>query len=116
MTSVIINPGAGPAWAWGRGSISSVRRSVRLFVREVACGQTQAKIKVRIGERKDDGRWMVVLAHGRYMCTVSMPGIPYERLILGPWKSPRLYVDGSSWLWEFAISQARWALGFRSDA
>lgn len=43
---------------------------------------------------------------------VQMPGLPLERVrYMGetgnPWNFPRLYVDGSSWLWEFAIEIVR---------
>lgn len=48
-------------------------------------------------------------------CTlVDMPGRPLDRVRwrqgLDPWLFPRLYVDGSSWLWGFALSSARRAL------
>ncbi len=40
-----------------------------------------------------------------------MPGIPLSEVRyvkgLNAWLFPRLYVDGSSWLWEFAINMAR---------
>jgi hypothetical protein len=33
-----------------------------------------------------------------------MPGCELEKVRTSkPWYSPRLYVDGSSWLWGFAI-------------
>lgn len=40
---------------------------------------------------------------------IQMPGLPIERVrYLGPpqdiWQFPRLYVDGSSWVWKFAIN------------
>lgn len=49
-------------------------------------------------------------------CVVQMPGLPLAQVRylrgagMDPWQFPRLYVDGSSWLWCFAVSQARHAL------
>ena len=46
-------------------------------------------------------------------CDVSMPGFSIERVrYLGLanqniWQFPRLYIDGSSWVWKFAIGIAR---------
>jgi len=46
-----------------------------------------------------------------------MPGLPLDRVryIGAPeqnaWRFPRLFVDGNSWLWEFALEIARGALG-----
>jgi len=46
---------------------------------------------------------------------VEMPQLPLEQVRyqkgMNPWDFPRLYVDGSSWLWCFAVSSARRALG-----
>jgi len=65
--------------------------------------------------RRDDGRYRFVLSRGDKTCVVDMPGLPIDRVRYfgaeqNAFDFPRLFVDGSSWLWEFAITMARRAL------
>lgn len=57
---------------------------------------------------------MFTCRRGIRKASVDMPGTPLTevRYIDGadPWRFPRLYVDGSSWLWEFAVDMTRLAL------
>lgn len=53
---------------------------------------------------EDGGRWLAVLVHADHTHDVEMPGIAPEVTRRGePWVSPRLYVDGSSWLWQYGL-------------
>lgn len=59
----------------------------------------------------DGGRYpfKVLFADGRTV-EVDMPGLPLDQVrYLGEpeqdiWAFPRLYVDGSSWLWKYALN------------
>jgi hypothetical protein len=59
-----------------------------------------------------NGRYIYILTRGEYSCEIEMPGLeinevredPLVQSTAGRW---RLYVDGSSWQWEFAIKIVR---------
>ena len=66
------------------------------------------------------GRWPCLLVLGGRECWVAMPGLPLERVrYMGEpqniWDFPRLYVDGDSWVWEFAIGWVRGILDGTHD-
>lgn len=69
-------------------------------------------ITYRKDASKDDGegRFGYQLTHHQKDVEVQMPGWPLERVrFLGKegqkiMEFPRLYVDGSSWLWKFAVN------------
>lgn len=58
---------------------------------------------------EDDGRFAFAVPMGRHRedATVCMPGIPLATLKSRSALPPRLYVNGSSWMWEFAVSTIR---------
>jgi len=63
---------------------------------------------VRLPDKDHDGRFGFLLWNERPyhpVChTVDMPGCSLGQASAGrPWYSPRLYVDGSSWLWGIAL-------------
>ncbi len=102
---VVINPGTEPVEdADERAALESVAE----FVRQLGLDGTEVEriCKADYGE----GRFGFRVNRGGHSCEIQMPGLPPAALQLGPWRSPRLYVDGSSWLWEFALRQARAAL------
>lgn len=59
----------------------------------------------------DGGRYLFTLKADdfKFETEVEMPGLPLEKVRYmaeegqNPFQYPRLYVDGSSWLWKFAI-------------
>ena len=122
MVGVIINPGSGPVdGALCRDAWKNVRQLRRDLAgvaaryedeQPIASGVTIVR-KPQIDER---GRYGFTLILGKRRCEVEMPGIPIERVrYLGTpdqnaWHFPRLYVDGSSWLWMFAVTSVREAL------
>jgi hypothetical protein len=108
QSPVWINPGA---WAiTQRSSIASVRRNARLLIRE-AVGDSRP-VKTHIGERQDGNRWLVKFRLGKRRCVVEMPGIRHEELAKesGLPVPPRLYVNGDSWLWKYAVGFVRLTL------
>lgn len=107
--SVIINPGSGPVdGATEDNAIDNIKH----FIADL---ETAPDHWLRWPELDDDGRYGFMLwkskngwdkFHGHY---VQMPGLPLDqvRYIGSPqniWHFPRLYVDGSSWVWAFALS------------
>ena len=107
MTFVISNPGTGPV---DGSSAHNARRNIGAFCRELRLGAPHIRVERR--ESGDHGgRYDFVLHRGIRSTEVSMPGLPLDRVALRPgdnaWHFPRLYVDGSSWLWPYALNMAR---------
>jgi hypothetical protein len=108
--NMILNPGTGPV---DGARERQARRNIGALCRDLALRSPHIRIERRV--HKDlDGRYDYVLHRGIRSTTVSMPGLPLERVKLGPddnpWLFPRLYVDGSSWLWPYAVNRAKSAL------
>lgn len=67
---------------------------------------------IGIDRRGDDGRYGFVLRANGRRCEIDMPGLPLDRVRpvhwaegnYNAWDYPRLFVDGNSWLWEFAVN------------
>lgn len=112
MTAVFINPGAGRI---GAGTVTRARENIRAFVKDLGYDKPRVEI-IGDGDLEDDGRYAFGLKRGVRETTVSMPAYPLDKVRIlhndnqNPWHFPRLYVDGSSWLWCFAVDQARDAL------
>lgn len=114
--SLIINPGTGPVASATR---ENAEANMRVLLEDA--GATNAEVRfvkpgVIYGTDKPDGRFEFVATLDGHECEVEMPGLPVERVrYLGRdhgqniWDFPRLYVDGSSWVWSFAV-------GFVHDA
>lgn len=62
---------------------------------------------------ESEGRFTFTLTFGDLAFEVEMPGIPVERVRYTGAEDqnilayPRLYVDGSSWVWTYAVSACR---------
>lgn len=113
----ISNPGTGFV---GHGSNRrNADRNMRRLIADA--GVASAHIE-RDGAPDENGRYPYVVKLGRKRATVDMPGLALERVRFvnepgqNAWHFPRLYVDGSSWLWEFAVPWLRLALGLERDA
>lgn len=56
-----------------------------------------------------DGRFVFLIWRGTRCHEIRMPGLPLERVrytsndLRNIWDFPRLYVDGSSWVWCYAL-------------
>lgn len=98
---VFINPGTGPV---DNANEADAHNNMRWLVSDAGLQGARIRRKRRLD---DSGRFgFSVKCEG---CTwdVEMPGLPLGRVRftkgLDPWQFPRLYLDGSSWLWEFAV-------------
>jgi hypothetical protein len=90
-------------------SESNARANMKQFVKDCDSSLTW---HVRRNKKADygDGRYCFMLSCEEFpkkKFEIQMPGWELERvrymgLDQNPWGFPRLYVDGSSWLWEFA--------------
>lgn len=107
---IVINPGTGPV---AEANVEQATKNMATFVADVKekYGITYVFEKMQVdSEDESDGRFGFTLrAPQAREHEVWMPGIELERVrYLGepqnPWEFPRLYVDGSSWLWKFAVS------------
>lgn len=105
--SIVINPGSGPVQG---ASCEQAADNMKHFV--VDLGVEDLKV-VPVPEKDyGDGRYcfLVYRDGGTRYHEVQMPGLPLQqvRFVSSPeqniWDYPRLYVDGSSWVWEYAVS------------
>lgn len=98
-----INPGSGPVH---NSNEEHAEANIRAFVDDL--GIQGAGIQ-RTCESDSRGRFGFVLELKDKRVEIEMPGIPLENVrYLGLpeqdiWNFPRLYVDGSSWVWMFAL-------------
>jgi hypothetical protein len=110
--TVIINPGTGPC----NGAYQPcAEENLQKFIEDLGLKEPDVTVKPYKKIRPDDrGYFDFTLVRGQRKCEVSMPGIPLAearwRDGANPWNFQRLYIDGSSWLWEFAEGFARSAL------
>jgi hypothetical protein len=106
---VIVNPGTGPAHG---ATEQHAAGNMAVFADDLrANGLGVDTFTRRPGSDYGDGRYAYSIAmdDGRSI-EIQMPGLPVERVrYMGEtgqniWDFPRLYVDDSSWIWQFALS------------
>jgi len=102
---VIINPGAGPV---PNATEVNAAKNIKHFLADV--GGIPSVHWIRIPNRDyGGGRYAFLLWKDNQCHEVQMPGLPLERVRFmnskeqNIWDFPRLYVDGGSWVWCFAI-------------
>lgn len=105
--SVTINPGSGPA----EGDEESAMENMEQFVQDLRDRRVEVKNFGRIPEDEQGGRfpYEIECANSRFF-DVDMPGVPLEQVRfldaedqnIGDF--PRIYVDGISWVWKFALN------------
>lgn len=105
---LFINPGSGPV----RGATrENADENMKVFVQDLRDnGNEIVDFEIQNNQEPDDGRYVygVHQADGKTI-EIEMPGLPVEQVrYVGEdnqniWDFPRLYVDGSSWVWEFAL-------------
>lgn len=111
---IIINPGTEPIADTNEGlAISNAEAfATELHLENVQVFRTP-------GQDYGNGRYAFNLYYEGRACSLQMPGLPLEKVAYhdgdNPWHFPRLYIDGSSWLWEFALDSARRALTGSED-
>lgn len=99
--TLIINPGGGPVQD---ATLSNARLNIAAFIGDLVAPGRVLMLGSTEPHDDGDGRWTFeVMVDSRWR-KISMPGLPLERVrsedIL---RTPRLYVDGSSWFWGFAL-------------
>ena len=106
---IVINPGTGPVT-----DASEAHAQINMAYFVVDLGLSDQLDWQRMPERDRDGRFSYILhwkAYGRCnrFHVIDMPGRPINEVRWtdgqDPWLFPRLYVDGSSWLWGFALGR-----------
>lgn len=102
--AIMINPGTGPVDGTRKQALANVLKLVEDAGVELSRPPEG-------GAAGDDGRYPFTLrVVGRVRpVEVDMPGLPLERVRYtgapqDPFAFPRLYVDGSSWLWCIAVN------------
>lgn len=107
--SIIINPGTGPV---ADATEANAAVNITVFGDDLRAAGLDVHGCNRLRDDDyGDGRYAfeVAMADGRTI-EIQMPGLPVERVrFMGEdgqniWHFPRLYVDGSSMVWEFALS------------
>lgn len=104
MSRILTNPGSGPVKE--EVSWDNAYENINAFIADCEIPMSI----VRSEHKSDEGRYLFVLRNSEYdfQIEVEMPGLPLARVryvkaegqnIL---EFPRLYVDGSSWIWYLA--------------
>lgn len=108
--SIVINPGTGPV---PNSSEENARANLLVFCEDVANQHnTTAEWNPDDQILTDDGegRWSTVILVNGQVVEIDMPGLPLDQVrFTGAddqdiWDFPRLYVEGSSWVWKYAVS------------
>mgnify|MGYP001585291590 CR=1 FL=1 len=108
--NVIINPGSGPV---ASATSDNATCNMGVFTDDLRANGIDVDTFIRrAASDYGDGRYAyeISFADGRTV-EVQMPGLPVEqvRWLAEPdqniWDFPRLYVDGNSWVWKYALSQ-----------
>lgn len=104
---LIINPGSGPV---ANSCFDEACKNMEVLKSDIAERITSHPVKFAApGKSSFDGRYQFFLNVGDLAFEIGMPGIPIDRVRYlastqeSCWNFPRLYVNGSSWLWRYAI-------------
>lgn len=106
--AIIINPGTGKV----EGSQQQALANIGTLLQDSGVDA----VKITFAGRLDNGRYSFVLTHDGREAEVDMPGLPLDqvRFTNAPeqniWHFPRLYVNGSSWVWCYAVGMLHSAL------
>lgn len=107
-----INPGAGPVEG---AFLGYARQNISQLILDAGFKLEQVEI-IHHSKYDDSGRFFFQLKHNGRTCEVEIPGLDLSlvRYLISEeqniWDFPRLYVNGSSFVWLFAISLVRESL------
>jgi len=95
----VINPGSG---VLEDANAMNATINMHVFVNDLRMGDFRIFRKPELDY--GNGRFCFIVEG----CEIQMPGLPLSEVRwmdaeINIWKFPRLYVDGSSWVWKFAI-------------
>lgn len=103
MTFVIINPGTGPV----EGKKKKARKNAKAFLEDL---ELPGAVLTDL-HKEYDGRWAFDVSYACRTVELLIPGVRcrYEGrgLPAGDWLPPRLYVDGNSYFWYWAVRVAK---------
>lgn len=100
---IVVNPGSGPV---AGATEEHAQTNIVHFIADCGDGWRATR---RQPEHDCDGRYSFVVWRGNRCHQVDMPGLPLDqvRYMGGEGQHirdyARLYVDGGSWIWEFAL-------------
>jgi hypothetical protein len=105
--SIFINPGTGPIVG---ATEENAAFNAGVFSADLMARGLQIQLAQRAVNLDDEGRfgWRLYFGAGRSV-EIEMPGLPLAQVrYIDPaeqniWDFPRLYVDGSSWVWCYAL-------------
>lgn len=107
--TIMINPGSGPVEG---ATVEHAKANMDAFAADLRERGLLATGLTRREDADDDGRFGYLLTMGdARQLEIDMPGLPLDRVRYMDtegqdiWDFPRLYVDGSSWIWMFALGQ-----------
>lgn len=110
MVALLICPGSGPVS--GRATLENAYRNMTALLEQAGLPPEYER---DVTAKEEGGRFefFVRLGKGKRKrkCSISMPGCLLERLTSGLIEAPRLYIDGSSWWFENAVSVLRGCAG-----
>jgi hypothetical protein len=105
MIQVALNPGTGPI-----KDAAEAHAETNMWYLLTDCAAKNLKF-VRVPEHDNaEGRYHYLVYRGTRCHLVEMPGLPLGQVRWmkegkqNPWHFTRLYVNGNSWLWKFALS------------
>src|SRR4051794_35204744 len=99
--SLIINPGTGPV---AGATLAYAEANIARLIEDAG-----RPFKSHYTGKEYRGRYAFELVIGDERREVDMPGLPLERVRYvdaegqNIWDFPRLYVDGSSWVWRYGV-------------
>lgn len=102
--TIFINPGTGSVLG---ADEHAATENIKALVKDI--GIPGVKWKRKIKRDYGCGRFCFVLKSGSKKHEVQMPGIHLDRVrFVGSegqniWDFPRLYIDGMSWVWKYAL-------------
>ncbi len=99
MIKIIVNPGTEPV---KNHSKENAEIAAGYFLEDLAIDGFEYEAT---GEVSGDGWYKFVFQKDNFKVDVSFPGSDPEITRKGKsWVSPRIYVNGSSWLWGFGLN------------
>lgn len=113
--TVFLNPGTGPV---RDATEQHAMRNIERFIMDIGIALVDWQ---RESQMDSDGRFGFTLFYDLHHVEIEMPGCELSgvRYIEAEgqnvWRFPRLYVDGSSWIWSIAVDIARGVLNGEND-
>jgi hypothetical protein len=101
---IIINPGTGEV---KEATAEHAINNIKHFITD--CGVDGVEFKRISKQDYGEGRYAFILWKDTRSYEIQMPGKPLEEVRFmnndnqNIWHFPRLYVDGSSWVWKYAL-------------